>query len=395
VNILLMTPRLEIGGQDRHVADLAAHLAGRGHEVALWSAGGALERAAGHSRQRRVAFAELAPWPLWRRLPSAHIRDRLGWFRACLRETVTASRVQLVHCHGVVEATLSRMALDDAAVPLVFTGHGWPDGQWAWHARQVARCDHHIAVSGFSRDRLLEHGVDAARISRIPYGIRRLPLPDRAHVARLRARLQAGDPAALVVVTVARLSRQKGHDVLLRACARVLERVPRTVFVLVGDGPERTRLEQLASSLGVGAALRFEGARTDVAPYLASADVFCLPSRFEALPLAIPEAYQAGLPVVVSRVGGCAEIVDEDGTGLLVEPERPAALASALVALLGDERRRRRLGVRALAKADEPRFASDLVHGRIETLYDRLIERPPRRLPPTWRERALRAAAAG
>src|SRR5262249_29602382 len=160
----------------------------------------------------------------------------------------------------------------------------------------------------------------------IPYGIRRLAFPGRAHVARLRARLQGGDPAALVVVTVARLSRQKGHDVLLRACARVLEAVPRTAFVLVGDRPQSQRLEALARSRRVWPAVRSERRQADVAPLLAAARLLCLPSLFEALPLSIPDAYQAGLPVVVSRVGGCGEIVDEGRTGLLVEPERPAAL---------------------------------------------------------------------
>jgi glycosyltransferase involved in cell wall biosynthesis len=208
-------------------------------------------------------------------------------------------------------------------------------------------------------------------------------------VSRLRGELLAGRPDGCVVVTVARLHRQKGHDVLLRAVPSILARHPQTVFLFVGDGSELDVLKKLASDLQVATAVHFAGMQLDVTPFLRASDIFCLPSRYEALPLSIPEAYRSGLPVVACRVAGCPEIVEDGVTGFLVAKEAPDALAEALVSLIGEPALRRKSSHAAEAFGFSPRFVPERNHSLIEDLYRRLIENPPVRLGRTLFERTM------
>ncbi len=164
------------------------------------------------------------------------------------------------------------------------------------------------------------------------------PVPPR-HPApgareRVRSELQMGDGETLVLC-LARLERQKGVDVLIEA-ARSL---PATVRIVVaGDGPEHDALLDPATAAGV----QLLGHRRDVADLLAAADLLCLPSRHEALPLALLEAMQAGVPVVASAVGGIPELLAR-GAGVLVAPGAATALGTAIGELVADPARRRRL----------------------------------------------------
>jgi glycosyltransferase involved in cell wall biosynthesis len=165
------------------------------------------------------------------------------------------------------------------------------------------------------------------------------------------------------VVVVARLSREKGVDVLLDA----LGCDPAAPFDLLvaGDGPERTALEAQAARLGVGDRVVFLGAvdQATVAALHRGAILVALPSRWEGLPLACLEAMASGCAVAAAAVGGLPEAIEDDRTGVLVPPEDPAALAAALRALASDPARRRRLGAAARTTALE-RFAWPVVARR-------------------------------
>jgi glycosyltransferase involved in cell wall biosynthesis len=138
--------------------------------------------------------------------------------------------------------------------------------------------------------------------------------------------------AGPIVGSVGRLDRQKGYDVLVRALAQL----PDVQAVVVGDGPERDALTALAEEIGVGDRLSLPGWRDDARAYLATFDVFALPSRFEGFPLAVLEAMLAEVPVVASDVGSVSEAVIDGETGLLVAPDDVDALASAIARLLRD-----------------------------------------------------------
>jgi glycosyltransferase involved in cell wall biosynthesis len=140
-------------------------------------------------------------------------------------------------------------------------------------------------------------------------------------------------------VTVARLVPQKGIDVLVEACYLLHRRGVSFEVRVVGDGPDRGALERRVAELGLADRVRFVGQTSAVAPHLADADAFVLPSRYEGLPFTILEAMCAGLPVVSTRVSGIPEAVG-DGAGLLVPPEDAEALAGAMEELCRDPARR-------------------------------------------------------
>lgn len=184
----------------------------------------------------------------------------------------------------------------------------------------------------------------------------------------LRAQL-AGRTERIVFLTVARLDEQKGHDVLLRAAARI----PEARFVLAGDGPERPRLEREAHDLGLGEQVAFLGHREDVPDLLAASDAFVLPSLYEGTPLAVLEAMAAGKPVISSAIHGTDELVVDGETGLLVPPRDPEALAATLRRILDDPSLRARLGVAARERA-ERRFPASRAAERVVRLYQDLLE---------------------
>jgi glycosyltransferase involved in cell wall biosynthesis len=185
--------------------------------------------------------------------------------------------------------------------------------------------------------------------------------------------LDAFPPAPLrhprrVVATVANLRPGKGHEVLLRAAARVVARVPDVRFELIGDGRLRSSLEQLARELGIANHVAFRGHCADVAERLAASDLFAFPSFMEASPNSVIEAMAARLPVVATEVGGIPEIVEHGRNGLLVPPRDEAALADALLRVI-----ERPAEADALADAArqsvEQRFSFDRMVQEFEHLY--------------------------
>jgi glycosyltransferase involved in cell wall biosynthesis len=176
-----------------------------------------------------------------------------------------------------------------------------------------------------------------------------------------------------VVGFVGRLSDQKGCEYLLRAVPEVLARHPRTRFVIVGEGPERNRLEQLAAELRISAAVEFAGYQASPDSYIRAMDVVAIPSIYDPFPLVTLEVMAMGRPVVGSAVGGIPEAVEDGRTGLLVPPREPGALAGALVKLLDAPQLRREMGEAGLARARRL-FSPDVIAGQYAALYRRLLE---------------------
>jgi glycosyltransferase involved in cell wall biosynthesis len=177
-----------------------------------------------------------------------------------------------------------------------------------------------------------------------------------------------GDRPRRLIGTTARLDRQKGLDVLLRA----LPALPEVDLEIVGDGPERAALEALAREAGVAERVRFAGWSDAARDWLPRWDAFVLPSRFEGLPLSILEAMLAELPVVATDVGSTAEAVRDGVTGRLVAAEDHEALAAALRDVLADPERARALGRAGRALALE-RFTARAQARRYEALYDEIL----------------------
>lgn len=199
-----------------------------------------------------------------------------------------------------------------------------------------------VSVSGKTLEQAIRAGVKPAHNTVIPNGIPPVTIGsmDRSTVRR---RIGVENGGALLL-SVGRLVFQKGHEYLVQAMPKVLEQFPGSTAVICGEGALRQDLEKLISRLDLNGCVRLLGNQNDIGQFLAGADVFVLPSRWEGLPVALLEAMGAGLPVVATRVEGVDEVVENERQGILVPPEDPQALASALLQLIGNADLRRQMG---------------------------------------------------
>lgn len=233
-------------------------------------------------------------------------------------------RPDVVHTHNAYPHLYGTLAARLAGVPVVIhTRHGQRFGQSAWDRRQFrwisTLVDRVIAVSDDAAElcRCEDH-VAAGKVVRIWNGI---------DTERFAYRGPYPQPWA---ISVARLSPEKDFPTLLLAVPEILARVPEFRLWIVGDGPERSRLEALVSGLGLSRSVELLGERSDVPELLAHAGFFVTSSLTEGVSLTLLEAMAVGLPIVATRVGGNPEVVQDGFTGRLVPPGDPEALAFAI-----------------------------------------------------------------
>jgi glycosyltransferase involved in cell wall biosynthesis len=170
---------------------------------------------------------------------------------------------------------------------------------------------------------------------------------------------------------VCSLRPQKELETALRALGSLAPRRPTLRFVVVGDGPERGRLERLAEELGVPTVFLGQRPNDEVPDLVAAMDVLVLTSRFEGMPLAVLEWMAAGKAIVASRVGGIPSILEHEREALLVPPRDHVAFAQAISRLLDDPAERQRLGD-AARRRQQAEFRFEHTITLLEALYDRL-----------------------
>lgn len=206
--------------------------------------------------------------------------------------------------------------------------------------------------------RVIHNGVDIAKFT---------------SVRNDRARLFPDAGQGKLVVLVGNMHTDvKGHPWLIAAAPAVVRDFPDTRFILVGDGVQRARFEKQAQELGVMQNFLFLGRRSDIPDILASCDVAVLPSRAEGLPNAVLEYMAAGLPVIASRVGGNAELIQDGVTGILVPSENSAALSTALLKLLAEPSLSRRLA-QAGHEFTARNFSFERLVQEVDALYTELL----------------------
>jgi glycosyltransferase involved in cell wall biosynthesis len=202
---------------------------------------------------------------------------------------------------------------------------------------------------------VIPNGIDLQDFDRLPTN----------RDARLALDLPLGEP---LIGAVTRLNPVKRLDLLLQAVVSLSD----VHTVIVGEGPERVRLEAMVDQLDLVGRVHFVGHQQDVRPWLAALDVFVLPSDWEGMSNALLEAMAAGLPVVATRVGGTPEVVVDGMTGLLVPLRDPDALAEAITRLLSDSDLRRTIGQAGRARV-ERHFSIEETVKKTEELYMTLL----------------------
>jgi glycosyltransferase involved in cell wall biosynthesis len=314
MHILQVLPRLEVGGVERGVLDLAKGLLARGHQVSVVSAGGPLiepltQLGAAHHQ-----------------LPVDQKSLRSAW--SCIppiTELIRSAKVDIVHARSRMPAWIAWVAARRAQRPFVTTCHGFyrphPASRVMVQGRLV------ITPSAALARYLVERfHVPKERLRVIPRGVDLEEFTFRPPAGALRGPWRIG--------LFGRLSAIKGHEVALRACAQLIRQGLAIRLCLAGDAPGsrvRQHLESLIKDLKLTDAVEWLGLRQDIAAVIASVDVVVVPSIYpESFGRAVIEAQAVGRPVVASRVGALEEVVEDAHTGLLVRPGDPQALAEAL-----------------------------------------------------------------
>jgi len=226
--------------------------------------------------------------------------------------------------------------------------------------------DRVLAISKSIKNTLTNGGVNPSNIEVIYEGV------DLDWIDQQRPEPLAGADQKSVVGTVAHMSSEKGHSVLLDAIAIIRNRFPRLQLCLIGDGNEKDALKKKAKRLDIESCITFMGFRTDSEALMKRFEVFCLPSLSEGLSSAILKAMANRLAVVSTNTGGIPELVSDGLTGLLVPPGDPQKLAAALGRLLGDPDLRKRMG-EAGRKRIEDQFTASQKLNAIENSYLELL----------------------
>ncbi len=377
MRILIVTSGDEtIGGVAYMVGNLARQLKDRGHDIIFFHIGNTLFPAHKITRWSFPGFELNLQMPLGERhpivsLPLFLLRFPVGLFQ--LIRLIRKYRIEIINIHYPAECFLY-FAICRRFLPikLITSVHGadlFPGGitlaaypkalKWLLNASDrivtSSKAFEQDVVRVFPKlkDKMvcIHNGVDFAELmncSRDSVSIQRPPY----------------------ILCVAMHNEKKGIDVLLRAFALIQDKDPALTLVLVGDGPLRGELEDLASALGIANKVAFLGrqGRIQVANLLHGCEVFVLPSRSEPFGIVLVEAMACKKPIVATTAGGIPEIIDNQKNGILVEPDDERALAKALVTVLEDENLRNSIAAKGYSTARE-RFPLDKTGTGYEALF--------------------------
>jgi L-malate glycosyltransferase len=358
--VFLMIDSLETGGSERQFAELARALDPGAFDVHL----GCLQKGGRFAQ----GLGEVQQFPLGGSLYGLQsVRTRLGLARHLRR-----SGIAIAHAFDFYSNMTLIPAARLARIPVVVgsqrqMGDLLTSAQSRAQAAMFRWCDAVVCNSRAAAGRLIEEGLPERRVVVIGNALAPEAFEDTAAALPRR-------PGVLSVGMIARMNaRYKNHHIFLRAAARLHDKFPDVEFLLVGDGPLRSELEQETQKLGLRDRVQFLGDRRDIAALLASMDLSVVPSASESLSNVALESMAAGVPVVATRVGGNPELVSEQ-RGLLVPPDDEDALAAALERLLRDSARRATLGRNAREFAQQ-NFSREMVRDQYQQLYTELLGR--------------------
>jgi glycosyltransferase involved in cell wall biosynthesis len=367
------------GGLAVHVTELAAGLERRGHEVHVITRRGAGQAAYDRIHgvhHHRVAAAGDGDAILAAERLAAAMAERFA------QVTRMVGKVDVVHGHDWMAAPALTAVMHRFGTPGILTMHSTEYGRdgnvffdgFARRVRDIEAAGCHrawrvIAVSRFLAEEIARiYAVAAAKISVVGNGVNARAFAGRIDPGQVKRRYGIGALEPMIFAP-ARLTVQKGIDLLIRAMPAVRARFATARAVIAGEGPEADALRRLSRDIGVADAIVAVGrtARPDYIDLTRACDVFCVPSRNEPFGIVVLEAWAAARPVVVSRLGGPRDFVTDGVTGILVDADS-SSIADGLVRVLAMADRGQSLGV-AGQKLVEEKFGWDEVARATESVY--------------------------
>jgi len=336
--LYLMTEPFGIGGVQSDILTLTEDLRRNGHDVFVGTTPGVLleelQRKGAHYLELDSRFAGLGE--LWRVAQRIRREIRQHGIEMLapqsLRSTIaTYAATRLMPFDYRASSTGRRLPI----VTTIHNIHNPSHFRFAGHI--LERCsDHVIFESNYERDRVLAGGLSRAKSTVIHSGIDTERFVPRPLDPALAAHYGLNPQQHRVFGIVARLSEEKGHDLLLRAFAEVHRDAPETRLMVIGDGPLLEPVRAQAQALNLAGVVIFTGMQRNIPEHLALLDVFVLASTRESFPLAAREAMAAGKPAIAPRIGGCPEVVDDGVTGYLFEVRNVSQLRDRMRQILVD-----------------------------------------------------------
>lgn len=365
MRILQLSSARAFGGGERHVADLANGLALRGHELVA-----VLRPASPLAHELRIPDANVTTFRL---------RNALDAFSARkLARLVRERDIQIVHAHMARDYPLAAYAVRrNRSSKLVLTRHVlFPLNRL--HSLTFSHAARVVAVSTAVRRALMtQQLLPAERITVIHNGIDTTRFGQKSSDDRINFRNQwmvAED--AVLVGSVGELTPLKGHAEFLQAAAIILQRLPKTRFLIAGldaapGKPNLAALNEQIARLGLADSVRVLGWVEDLASMYQALDVFVSASHTESFGLAIAEAMASGTPVVATATDGASEIIENEITGRLVPPGNVDALAEAISNLVLDEQKRILFRDSGRARIEQS-FSLEQMLSATEELYEQI-----------------------
>ncbi|MDQ7989910.1 MAG: glycosyltransferase family 4 protein [Candidatus Dactylopiibacterium sp.] len=323
------------GGQEIRILEESRGMIERGHRVTLLCP------------VESTIFARARDWGV--KAVALPIREKRWPDFKAMRAWIVENRkdIDLINTHSSTDSwlvALSNLSLGKRGVPVLRTRHISAPVKASFANRWLyGRAADRVVTTGEGLRHELIDGLGLApeRVQSIFTGINtRRFVPGSKREARERLGLEVD---AVWIGIIATLRSWKGHKYLLKALAELAD--PRLRLVIVGDGPQRDKLNRLTVELGLTRAVRFAGQQRDVVPWLQALDVFALPSfANEGVSQAVMQAMAVGLPVITTPIGSSADVVKPGLTGMLVPPKDSRALAQAIRKLIDDPQEAARLG---------------------------------------------------
>ena len=295
-----------------------------------------------------------------------------------IKHLIQELKVEVLHTHSSVDSWAGGLAGRWAKVPvLVRTRHISVRVRRPWLNRIYYLPDAIITTGEHIRRELLQtHKIPAERIVSIPTGVDRGRFHPGPPDLELKKRM--GLPIDSPVITlVAVLRAQKRHELVIAAAAEVIKDFPQARFIFVGDGPGRNRVEREIINAHLEAQILMTGYREDIPAILSFTDLGIISSVAEGMPQFLFQILAMGKPVIATEVGGIPEVVTSGVNGLLVPPEDPAALAKAIVQVLGDPETARRLGEKG-RRLVEQEYTVEKMAEKVYRVYQKVYERKQR-----------------
>ncbi|MBN2374472.1 glycosyltransferase [bacterium] len=340
IKVLYLITGLDFGGTEASVMRLAAGIRQRGYDVCVCSIkrpgyiAGELSRIGIRVESLFLPSNKCLTYPVffipayikWRKLLMKERPDILHsfLFQANMLAGIT-KRFQ--RGQGKAKAFISSVRCIEIEKP------GWKIilDRWA-----LNKSDLTLAVSHAVMRRYLdrEH-LRGGKVRVVYHGVESIFAEKQIDTSRERLKLGFCKEEN-IIGTVARLHRDKGVETLLEGAALAIKSQPgvRLKLLIIGDGPEKGRLSNMAKRLGIMDRVIFAGFQPDIIPWISSLDIFCLTSREEGMPQSLLEAMALGKPLIATNVGGVDEVVKDQISGLLVHPEDPEAVCRGILFLI-------------------------------------------------------------